>query len=70
MCPRLTVVGEVAGQDDAAEVLLAENEHVIQAPAPDRADEPFRERVLPRFCGAVRTSWIPRLFTRCRNGLP
>jgi hypothetical protein len=30
MCPGLMVVGEVAGQD-AAEVPLAENEHVIQA---------------------------------------
>ena len=46
MGARLMVVGEVAGQD-AAEVSLAENEHVIQALAPDRADEPLRERVLP-----------------------
>src|SRR6185436_16898732 len=43
----LMVVGEVAGQD-AAEVLFAEDEDVIQALAPDRADEPLRERVLPR----------------------
>jgi hypothetical protein len=28
-------------------VSLAENEHVIQALAPDRADEPLHERVLP-----------------------
>jgi hypothetical protein len=35
---RLMVIGEVAGQD-AAEVALAEDEHVIQALAPDRADE-------------------------------
>ena len=41
------VVGEIAGQD-AAEVSLAEDEHVIQALAPDRADEPLHERVLPR----------------------
>jgi hypothetical protein len=46
MGTRLMVVGEVSGQD-AAEVLLAEDEHVIQALAPDRADEPFRERILP-----------------------
>src|SRR5262249_10008564 len=44
---RLMVVGEVSGQD-AAEVSLAEDEHVIQALAPDGADEPFRERILPR----------------------
>jgi hypothetical protein len=29
-------------------VWLAEDEHVIQALAPDRADEPLHERVLPR----------------------
>jgi hypothetical protein len=44
---RLMVIGEVAGQD-AAEVALAENKHVIQALAPDRSDESLRERVLPR----------------------
>ena len=47
MCTRLMVVGKVAGQD-AMEVSLAENENAIQALAPDRADEPLRERVLPR----------------------
>src|SRR5512145_2972590 len=45
--PRLMVIGEIAGQD-AAEVSLAEDEHVIQALAPDRADEPLNEWVLPR----------------------
>ena len=44
---RLMVIGEVAGQD-AAEVALAEDEYVIQALTPDRADESFRERILPR----------------------
>jgi hypothetical protein len=33
VCARLMVIGEVAGQD-AAQVSLAENEHVIQALAP------------------------------------
>jgi hypothetical protein len=52
------IVDEVAGQD-AMEVSLSENEHVIQALAPDRTDEPFRERVVPQVvCGAVRTSSI------------
>src|SRR5262249_46648357 len=41
------IVGEVA-DEDAAEVSLAEDEHVIQALAPDGADEPFREGILPR----------------------
>ena len=44
---RLMVVSEISGQD-ATEVVLAEDEHVIQALAPDRADEPLHERVLPR----------------------
>jgi hypothetical protein len=41
------VIDEIVGQD-AAEVSLTEDEHVIEAFAPDRADEPLRERVLPR----------------------
>src|SRR5467141_644380 len=41
------IVGEVAGQD-AAQVAFAENQNVIQTLAPDRADEPLREGVLPR----------------------
>jgi hypothetical protein len=41
------IVREVRGED-ASEVPLAQNEHVIQALAPDGADEPFREGILPR----------------------
>ena len=67
--PCLMVVGEISSQD-AAEVSLAEDEHAIQALAPDRADEPLHERVLPRLCGAVRSSSIPVPLTRCRNGCP
>ena len=47
MGARPVIVSEVAGQD-AAEVSLVENEHVIQALAADRADESLHERVLPR----------------------
>jgi hypothetical protein len=64
---RLMVVGEVSGQD-AAEVSLAEDEHVIQALASDRADEPLREGILP---GALRRRehlLDPMPFRRCRNG--
>src|ERR687892_510192 len=50
MCPRVMVVGEVAGQD-AAEMSFAQDENVIQTLAPDRADQALHERVLP---GAVR----------------
>src|SRR5436190_1879893 len=41
------IVGEVAGQN-APQVALAENQNVIQTLAPDRADEPLREGILPR----------------------
>src|SRR3989441_7189614 len=41
------IVGEVAGQD-AAQVVFAENQNVIQTLAPDRADESLREGILPR----------------------
>ena len=44
---RPVIVREVAGQD-AAQVSFAEDEDVIQTLAPDRADEPLREGVLPR----------------------
>ena len=47
-CP--VMVGEIAGQD-AAQVAFAQNEDVIQTFAPDRANEPFREGVLPRALG-------------------
>ena len=44
------IVGEVAGQD-APQVPFAEDENVIQRLAPDRADEPLGEGILP---GAAR----------------
>lgn len=47
MGARPVIVSKIATQD-AAEVSLAENEPVTQALTPDRADEPFREAILPR----------------------
>jgi hypothetical protein len=43
MGPRVMVVGEVSGQD-TAELSLTEDEHVIQALTPNRADEPWDAR--------------------------
>jgi hypothetical protein len=43
----LMVIGEVAAQD-AAQVSLSEDEHVIQRLASDRPDQALSERVLPR----------------------
>ena len=54
--PRLMVIDEIAGQD-AAEVSLAEDEHMIQALTPDRADEAFHESGATAY-GGVKTSWI------------
>jgi hypothetical protein len=64
---RPVIVREIAGQD-AVQVAFAQDEGVIQTLAPDRADEPFREGVLPRAgaCG-LSTSRSPMPFTRCRN---
>src|SRR5882672_6390698 len=50
MSAGLVIVREVAGQD-AAQVAFVEDENVIETLAPDRADEPLREGILP---GAVR----------------
>jgi hypothetical protein len=47
MSAGLVVVGEVRGQD-TAQVPLAGNDDMVQTLAPDRADEPLHERVLPR----------------------
>jgi len=41
------IVADVAGQD-ATQVSLPEDEDMIQALAPDRADAPLREGILPR----------------------
>ena len=45
--PRLIVVDRVALQP-SAQVALTERDDVIRALTPDRADDPFRERILPR----------------------
>jgi hypothetical protein len=47
MGARPMVVDQIASQD-AAKVSLVQDEDVIQALAPDRADEPLHERLLPR----------------------
>jgi hypothetical protein len=44
------VVGEVAGQD-AAPVPLVQDQDVVETFAPDRANETFREGILPRTVG-------------------
>jgi hypothetical protein len=49
---------------------FAEDENVIQTLAPDRTDEALGEGFCQGLCGAVRTSSISMLFTRCRNGWP
>jgi hypothetical protein len=67
--PRGVVVGGV-GVQESAEVGLAQNEEVIQALAPDGADHPLHEGVLPGRAGAVRISRIPMLLTRRANAFP
>ena len=43
----LVIVREVRGEE-ASQVPLAENDNVVEALAPDRADESLREGILPR----------------------
>src|SRR3989442_1480007 len=50
MSTRPVIVDAVAGQD-AAQGAFAQDEGVVHPPAPDRADEPLREGVLPRAAG-------------------
>src|SRR2546422_2391306 len=50
MGSRPVIVREVAGEE-AAQAPLAKDEDMVQTLAPDRADEPLRERVLPRAMG-------------------
>ena len=48
------IVREVADEvadEDAAQVRLTQNEDMVQTLAPDRADEPFHEGILPRALG-------------------
>src|SRR6266404_7993559 len=47
MSASLVIVREVAGQE-TAQVPFAKDEYMIQTLAPDGADEPLREGVLPR----------------------
>ena len=46
MGPRLIIVGGICAQNPA-QVGFTEYDHVVQALAPDRANEPFNVRVLP-----------------------
>ena len=46
MSSRTVIVRKVTGQD-SAQVPFAQDEDMLEALAPDRADEPLRERVLP-----------------------
>ena len=50
------IVREVRGQD-ATQVAFAQNDDMIEALTPDRTDEPFHERILPRFAPACGGSF-------------
>ena len=50
------IVREVRGQD-ATQVAFAQNHDMIEALTPDRTDEPFHERILPRFAPACGGSF-------------
>src|SRR5258708_5008068 len=52
MSESLVIVREVAGQE-TAQVPFAKDEYLIQTLAPDRADEPYHEGILPRTPGRL-----------------
>jgi hypothetical protein len=49
--PSAVVVLEVSGED-ASQVALAQDEDMVETLSPDRADEAFREGILPRASGS------------------
>jgi hypothetical protein len=67
--PSAVIVHEVPSPH-AAPVALAEHDQMVETLASDGADEPFHEGILPRTPGAVRTSSMPKPFTRRRQGSP
>ena len=52
---RALIVGEI-GTQDAAEMFLAKDDHVLEALAPDRTDEALDVRILPRRPGSAERS--------------
>jgi hypothetical protein len=68
MWPRGVVVGEIRAQD-AAEMGAVQNDDVIEALAPDGADHPFRERVLPGRSGSREHLADPPVSDASREGL-
>ena len=48
--PGAVVVREVPGED-VSQVALAQDEDMVETLSPDRADQAFRERILPRASG-------------------
>ena len=56
--------------EDAIQMPLVEDDDVIQAFAADGSDQPFDVRDCQGDLGAVRTSSMPRLLSRCRKTSP
>src|SRR5260221_4994064 len=47
MSPQLVIVGGILRQNPT-QVRFAQDDHMVEALAPDRSDQPFGEAVLPR----------------------
>jgi hypothetical protein len=63
------IVGEVTSQG-ATQVPFAEDENVVQTLAAYRADEPLRDRVLPRAVRRRQDFTDPKPFRRRRKATP
>src|ERR1700687_3570260 len=47
MCSNFVVIASI-GSQDSAQMRLAQDNHMIDALAPDRSDQPFGKAILPR----------------------
>ena len=63
------VIREVASQD-VAQVALAQDEDVVETLAPDRADQAFREGILPRASGGREDLLDPHALHALAEGVP
>jgi hypothetical protein len=63
------VVGDVPGQD-VSQVALAEDEDMVKTLSPDRADEAFREGILPRTSGSREHFWDLHTLYTLVEGVP
>ena len=66
--PGTVIVLEVPGED-VSQVALAQDEDIVETLSPDRADEAFREGVLPRTSGSSEDFFDPHALHTLTEGV-